>query len=74
MRPFFIFSDVKGELRHGNLMFDSGNRTMYQRGMPTKEDIIAGRGLSYRYCNLLWVTPGFTAICVDYIDMYQLLR
>jgi hypothetical protein len=74
VHPYFVFSDENGVLRDGLVHFDKSRRSNYIPGMPIEPELRAGRGLGYRYCNLMWVTGGYTIICIDYLDLYQLLR
>lgn len=70
LRAYYIFADEMGEVRGGNIHFLKEDRRSHTKsGMPLEEDLLAGRHQGYRYCNFLWLTPGYTLVAVDYLDL-----
>ena len=73
-KPRFLFSEDKAILRNYNLDFGNGSKTNWVSGFPSLEELMHRRGEGYKYCNLIWLSEGYTVVCIDYIDLYKRFR
>jgi hypothetical protein len=71
MAPCFIFTQDKAEIRGGNLYIGEKEHSDFSAGLPTEDELLKGRHLGFRYCNMIWVEPPFNPVALDHLDLYR---
>jgi len=69
LRPYFVFTFEPAELIARNMLYNRYEASSVRPGFPTESEMRTAFSNGYRYCNLFWLTPGFTTEVLDYLDL-----